>query len=220
MTTPLNDFDWDTHLAQINLRNDLTRALMAKNDSYAIDERDRKEIETTVSTYPDDLLRKISDYVDPASNPRRPKFGIDTIRLMIINEVPSERLNEAIRLLPLLDNTTPIVAVRMLEALHLYPQLLQSDDIDRTIIAQRTALLHVTYSMFHIYNIYGSDLELGTLVNSDWTLVDQKLVDIALTHPERGEAIREFIIQREHVNTDLIEDMLANETPVLNKGIL
>jgi hypothetical protein len=74
--------------------------------------------------------------------------------------------------------------------------------------------------MFHIYNIDDSDIELNTLVTSNWTLVDQKLVDIALTHAEHGEAIRDFIIQREHVNTDLIEDMLANQTPALNTGIL
>jgi hypothetical protein len=222
-TPPLNDHDWDTHLAQITLRNDLTRALMEKNTSCTIENRYQKEIEATVSTYPPDLLRKISNYVDPAAHPNNPNFGINTIRLMIIDGATPERLNEGIHYLPLLSNTTPRVAERMLSALHLYPQLLQSDDRNRedhTIIAQRTALLHITYSMFHIYNLDDADLELDTLINSDWTLTDQKLVDLALAHPERGEAIRYFIIERKHVDTDLIEAMLANPAPTLNDGIL
>jgi hypothetical protein len=221
--TPLSDFDWETHLDQINLRNDLTRALMEKNRSYTIESRYQKEIEATVSAYPHDLLRKISKYIDPAAQPRNPGFMINIIRLMIIDGATTEQVNEAVHFLPMLDNTTEFVARRMVTALHLYPQLLQSDDYSRedpTIIAQCTALLHVAYSMFHIYNIDDLDIELHTLVTSNWTLVDQRLVDLALTHPEHGEAIRDFIIQREHVNTDLIRAMLANQTPALNTGIL
>jgi hypothetical protein len=222
-TPPLNDHDWDAHLAQITLRNDLTRALMEKNTSCTIEHRYRKEIEAAVSTYPPDLLRKISNYVDPAAHPNNPSFGINTIRLMIIDGATPERLNEGIHFLSLLNHTTEFVAPRVLSALHRYPQLPQSNDYSReahTIITQCTALLHITHSMFHIYNLDDADLELDTLVNSDWTLTDPKLVDLALAHPERGEAIRDFIIEREHVNTDLIEVMLANPAPTLNDGIL
>lgn len=223
MTTSLSDFDWDNHIDQITLRNNLTRALMEKNDSCNIEYRYQKEMEAIVSAFPHDLLRKISKYIAPAAQSGKHHLVINTIRLMIIDGATTEQINEAVHFLPMLDNTTEFVARRMLTALHLYPQLLQSEDYSReahTVIAQCTALLHVTYSIFHIYNIDDSDMELNTLVTSNWTLVDQKLVDITLTHPERGEAIRDFIIEREYVNTDLIEDMLANQTPTLNTGIL
>lgn len=223
MIAPLSDFDWDTHLDQTNLRNDLTRALMEKNNSHTIEYRYQKEIEATVSAYPYDLLRKISKCIDPAAQSRNPGFMVNIIRLMIIDGATPEQLNEAVHFLPMLDNTTEFVARRMLTALHLYPQLLQSDDYsreDHTVIAQCTALLHVTYSMFHIYNIDDLNIELRTLVTSNWTLADQRLVDITLTHPEHSEAIRDFIIQREHVNTDLIKAMVTNQTPALNTGLL
>lgn len=219
----MSDLDWDACLAQIKLRNDLTRALMEKNTSYTIERQHQKVIAETVSAYPPDLLRKISNYVDPASNPRNPGFGINTIRLMIVDGATPEQLNEAIHFLPMLDHTTTTVARRMITALHLYPQLPQSDDYSReghAVITQCTALLHITYSMFHLYNLEHSELELPRLVNTDWTLTDQKLVDLVLTHPEQGEAIRDFIIERGCVDTDLIEIMLATGTPALNHGIL
>lgn len=223
MTTPLSDYDWDTHLDQITLRNNLTRVLMGENDSCNIDYRYQKEMEATVSTFPHDLLRKISKYIDPAAQSHKHGFVINTIRLMIIDGTTPEQLNEAVHFLPLLDHTTEFVARHMLTALHLYPQLVQSEDYsreDHTVIAQCTALLHIAASMFHIYNIDDSDIELNTLVTSNWTLVDQKLVDIALTHPEHGEAIRDFIIQRESIDTDLIKSMVTNESPALNHGLI
>jgi hypothetical protein len=224
MTAPSDTFDRD-NLAPSNLSDKVTSTLMAKDGQGGIEHWDsfkHKDLGELVSTYPHDLLMKIDKLIAPTEeNPNG--YKVNVFKLYVLEEAPAERINEALYFLPLFDQNKSNSARAILASLHQYQQLPQSNDYSRedpSTIAQCAALIHVACSLSHLYNIEDLGLEIETLFNGDWTLADEQLAELVLAHPEHGEQIRDLIIEREHVNIDLIKTMLANETPVLNKGIL
>ena len=224
MTTANDPYDWSAALKLTEQRNKLFSALTEENNSYNIGYWDHKEVREIIYAYPDDLIRRISDFISAAENKADAEHRTSAIRLVVISKDPRERINEVIHFLPLFPaQVTELTAKEMIAALNHYQQLPRSNDYsseDHTIVSQCNALLHVTCGLLHIFNIEGSDLTRSMLFNEDSTILDQQLVELALTNPDHGEAIRDFIIQRESVNVGLIGEMLALETSALNNGVL
>lgn len=224
MTTPAETFDRGNH-SQSNLSAKVTRALMEKGANRGIEHWRNfrhKDLGALVSTYPHDILRKIDEFVT-ATEKQPNSFRVNVIKLHVLEEATAERINEVIHFLPLFDHTRANSARTTLASLHQYQQLPRSNDYSREapiIIAQCTALLHIAFSLNYLCDPEGLGLERDAFFNSDWTIANEQLVELALTHPEHAQRIRDFIIQRENVNVDVIKTMLANETTALNNGIL
>jgi hypothetical protein len=228
MTTPEEPFDRD-HPTHTNLSAKITHAIRNKdknNEEHAIENWSNfrhKDLGALVSTYPHDLLKKIDEFLAPTTEENHSSFRGNAIKLYVLEESTAGRINEALYFLPLFDPAKGTPARATIASLHEYPQLPPSDDYSReapTIIAQCTALIHITGSLLYLCRLDKAGLDRETLFTHDWTIADEQLVDLALTYPEHGEQISDLIIQREHVNIDLIKDTLTNESPVLNHGLL
>jgi len=227
MTTP-NTCDRD-RLAHSKLSDKITHAIRNKdknNEEHAIENWSNfrhKNLGALVSAYPHDLLVKIDEFLDPTTEENHNGFRGNAIKLYILEESTAGRINEALHFLPLFDPAKAIPARATIASLHEYPQLPLSDDYSReapSIIAQCTALIHITGSLLYLCRLNKAGLDRETLFTHDWTIADEQLVDLALAYPEHGEQISDLIIQRESINTDLIKTMLTNESPALNDGLI
>ena len=135
------------------------------------------------------------------------------IRSKIAAGDSEESINEAIFFYPLLAHRGIAVTSHVVDALHKFPQLPASADYsreDHRTVTQCTALIRVIDKLSPLH---------GAL-NSNWTIEDQRLTELVLANPERGEKIASFIEARESADPDLIEAMLTSEAPALNDGLL
>lgn len=226
MDAPDSDpFDWDAALKLVKQRNKLFDALIEKNTSYNISYSDHAELKQIIQSYPADLVGKIDEFLSAAENKMHARFRIDALRLLIVDEDTRLRINEAINFLPLFPPAlvSDDTAKRMITGLHHYQQLPRSNDYSSespVIVAQCNALLHIACALLHLFNIEDTELTFAMLFNEDSTIADQQLAELALSRPEQGEIIRDCIIQRGHVNVQLIHEMLATPAPSLTEGIL
>lgn len=224
MTTADVPYDWDAALKLVDQRRKLFDALIAENRSYHIGHWDHKEVKEVINAYPDDLIRRIDAFISAAENESDSERIVDAIRLFIVDEDTRERIKEVIHFLPLFPTqVTEFTAKKMITALNHYQQLPRSNDYsseDHVLVSQCNSLLHVTCGLLHIFNIEDTEMTRDMIFNEDSTILDEKLVELALTHPEQGEFIRDCIIQREYVDAQLIEEMLTTDAHALNGGVL
>lgn len=219
-------FDWTSHTEQQNLLRGLIQALLKKNENYNIEYWQEEGIRRTISAYPADLIQKIHEYVGTDEIKRGTGFRINSVRLLVVSKATPERINEGLYFLPQMDRVTEIMAESMLNALHCYQQLPESLDYSReepSIVAQCTALIRVTCSLFHLYNLEEFDLDpldIRDLLNVDSTIADERLTELVLSRPEHADQIGQVILSRKCVNADLIKETLAIDVPALSTGTL
>lgn len=227
MTTQEEPFDRD-NTAHQNLSVKITHAIRNKdenNEEHAIENWvnfRHKDLGALVSSYPLDLLLKIDDFLT-LTEQKNKTFRGNVIKLYVLEESPAERINEALHFLPMFDLATANTARATIASLHEYPQLPPSNDYsneDPTTIAQCTALICITGSLYYLCRLDKEGLNRETLLTHDGAIADAQLVELVLAYPEQREQISDFIIQRESINTDLIKAMLTNESPALNHGLI
>lgn len=164
--------------------------------------------------YSEEMLNTIRTAVTTDATENKGMNGCaGKIRSKIVAGDSEESINEAVFFYPLFEHRGIAITSHILDALHHFPQLPASEDYSREdadTVAKCTALILVIDKLSALH---------GAL-ESNWTIKDQRLTELVLSNPERGEQIASLIEARESGDPDLIEEVLSNESPALNNGVL
>lgn len=196
-------------------RMELTREVSLKLLGDAIiPAADRRAIVENLHTYSDEMLKKILKTVSAEENAQQGKRRLDKLHVKIARGATEDSINEALFFYPLTEDSGAVASNRLIDSLSHYPQLPESDDYSRedpVTVERCTALIRVADALSYLT---------GDVLNPEWVITDQRLTQLVLANPGRGEQIAGIIKERQSVDVDLIESIIGGDSAALDDGRL
>lgn len=192
--------------------SELSKTFCSEGSLTSIHPHTRGAVMDSLHEYSDAMLERISHILqnDPARNH---SSVFERIRVRIIEGHSEGRINETICFSHVLKGEGSHIVQLMLDSLHTYDQLPQTDDLSlesQRTIDQCVGLLHVIRPLSNMVGV----------LDNNWKIENDELVEVVLNQPEQAERIADFIEDRQVIEVDLIKEMLANESPALSDGAL